>query len=258
MGAADDLRGDFQAAMAGASTALAAADRLCLACVTLLHVDGAAVSVSEGTDSTYGTFGSSDELSRRLDEYQFTFGEGPCLDAVRLDEPVLVADLDDSAEVRWSAFREATLGEGVRAVFAFPVSLDAAPVGALDLYCQAPGPLTGDRLAGGLLAARLATDPLVALLRSDSWTDGELAEPEGQPRWTQLASLQRVEVYQATGMIVGAFDVDPAEALVLLRAQAYIRGVMASELALDVVERRVLLDDAWRDGADRQEGGGGE
>src|SRR6187200_2259717 len=104
MGAAEELRGDFRAAMAGASTALAAADRLCLACVTLLHVDGAAVSVSEGADSTYGTFGSSDEPSRRLDEYQFTFGEGPCLDSVAAREAVLVPDLNSPHERRWPMF----------------------------------------------------------------------------------------------------------------------------------------------------------
>jgi hypothetical protein len=176
-------------------------------------------------------------------------------DCVAVDAAVAAA-ADDGAD-------DAAAGDDGAATFAAPL-----PVGSRggtsvasrsrSTRRRSAGPLTGDRLAGGLLAARLATDPLVALLRSDSWTDGELAEPEGQSRWAELASLQRVEVYQATGMIVGAFDVDPAEALVLLRAQAYIRGVMASELALDVVERRVLLDDAWRDGADRQEGGGGE
>lgn len=74
----DGLRASLAAAMAGAETALGAADRLCHACVELLEVDGASVSLTYG-GSTQGTFGSSGEASRRLDELQFTFGEGPCL-----------------------------------------------------------------------------------------------------------------------------------------------------------------------------------
>jgi len=53
-----DLREELGAAMAGAPSALAAADQLCVACVEVLDVDGAAISmVHRGTSR--GTFGSS-------------------------------------------------------------------------------------------------------------------------------------------------------------------------------------------------------
>lgn len=69
------LRDELGAALDGAPTALAAADRLCAACVELLDVDGASISlIAEG--KTQGTFGSSGELSRMLDELQFTYGRG--------------------------------------------------------------------------------------------------------------------------------------------------------------------------------------
>jgi len=48
-------------------------------------------------------------LSRRLDEPQFTCGEGPCLDAVRDGGRVLVADVNDPSELRWPAFAGALL-----------------------------------------------------------------------------------------------------------------------------------------------------
>ena len=86
MAARERLKAELRAALAGSGGALSAANRLCQACVELLEVDGAAVSLMhEG--SSQGTFGSSGELSRRLDELQFTFGEGPCLDAVRWGRP---------------------------------------------------------------------------------------------------------------------------------------------------------------------------
>lgn len=243
----EGLREGLGAAMAGADSALSAADRLCHACVELLDVDGASVSLMHD-GATRGTFGSSGELSRRLDEFQFTFGEGPCMDAVEQGSPVLVANLGDPAEQRWPAFRGAVLDEGVSAVFALPVAIASSSIGALDLYRNASGSLTEKSLAGGRLAAELAALPLLDLMASDVDWD---AAARGDDGWDQLASLERVEVYQATGMIVAAVDVDPTEALVRLRARAFATAVTASELAWAIVERRLSLDgDDWRLGPD--------
>ena len=70
-----------------------------------------------------------------------------------------------------------------------------------------------------------------------------VAAGEGEDGWEQLASLERVEVYQATGMIIGQLDVDAVEALVRLRAYAFAQGLTASEAAWAIVERRVSLAD---------------
>ncbi|GIG20223.1 GAF domain-containing protein [Cellulomonas chitinilytica] len=231
----DDLRSGLATAMMGATSALAAADQLCRACVDLLDVDGASISVADH-ETTRGTFGSSGELSRRLDEFQFTFGEGPCLDAVRHGVPVLVADLAATSEVRWPAFAGALLDVGVRAVFALPVGIGSSPVGALDLFKRQTGPLTSEALTGGLLAAELAALPLLDVMGATA----KIAEhAEAEYGWDQLASLERVEVYQATGMIVAALNIGPDEALVRLRGNAYARGITASELAWEILERRL-------------------
>jgi GAF domain len=246
------LRAELGAAMAGAGGALSAADRLCRACVELLGVDGAAVSLMhDGT--TVGTFGSSGELSRRLDELQFTYGEGPCLDAVTSGRPVLVSDLREPGEQRWPVFSRAVLDSGVRAVFALPVAIAHSAVGALDLFSSRPGPLSSGGMDGGLWAVQLASLPLLDLMSADvDW----VAAGEGGDGWEQLASLERVEVYQATGMIIGQLDVDAAEALVRLRAHAFAQGLTASEAAWAIVERRVSLDDeeSFRPPTDGREG----
>jgi hypothetical protein len=237
--AREELKAELGNALAGADGALSAADRLCHACVTLLDVDGAAVSLMYD-GSTRGTFGSSSELSRRLDEFQFTYGEGPCLDAVSSGLPVLVSDFRDPAELRWPVFGRAVLDSGVRAVFALPVTIARSPVGALDLFSSRPGPMSTDGLDGGLWAAELAALPLLDLMRSDmNWE----AAGEGGDGWEQVASLERVEVYQATGMMIGELDVDAAEALVRLRAYGFARGMTASEAAWEIVERRVELSE---------------
>lgn len=240
MGGVESMRAELSAAMAGAGTALAAADGLCGACVGVLGVDGASVSLMhEG--AIRGTFGSSGARSRHLDELQFTFGEGPCVDAVRSGSPVLIGDLEGLDDQRWPAFRSAVLDAGMGAVFALPVSVAGQAVGALDLFRSRSGPLAGVSLAGALIAAELAALPLLDLMTAD--VDWERAGQGGEG-FDQLASLERVEVYQATGMIMGATGMSSTDALIRLRGHAFSHGMTASEVGYAIVERRLLIDGA--------------
>ncbi len=246
----DGLRASLAAAMAGADTALGAADRLCRACVQLLEVDGASVSLTHD-GSTQGTFGSSGEVSRRVDELQFTFGEGPCLDAARQGMPVLVDDLRDPTETRWPALASALVRSGIHAVFALPVTIASEPIGALDLFRRSAGTLGSAALTGGLLAAELAALPLMDLMSSElDW--GTAAR--GGDGWEQLASLSRIEVYQATGMLIGALDIGPTQALLRLRAYAFAHDMTATDTAWAIIEGALSLDPAdWLDPGERRE-----
>jgi hypothetical protein len=248
-GSLEGMRVGLGAAMAGAGPGLPAANELCVACVDLLDVDGAAISmVYEGV--SHGTFGASSDSSRRLDEYQFTFGEGPCLDAAAVGGMVLAADLDSPDETRWPAFAGAVLGDGIRAVFALPVLITSVCVGALDLFRARPGALSSDHLAGGMLAAELASIPLLDLVASVK----DVAPDEGEDDpWAHLADLDRVEVYQATGMLINQLDVDATEALVRLRAHAIATGQTATQVAVAIIERRLVLErDEGDDGGRRR------
>jgi hypothetical protein len=85
-----------------------------------------------------------------------------------------------------------------------------------------------------------ASLPLLDLMTSD--IDWDAAGEDGDG-WDQLASLERVEVYQANGMIIGQLDVDAVEALIRLRAYAFAQVLTASEVAWAIVEHRVSPDD---------------
>jgi hypothetical protein len=207
--------------------------------VDLLDVDGAALSIIyDGVISR--SLGASGQLSRELDEMQFTLGEGPCLEAVSQWRPVLIADLDDPATSVWPAFAGAALQRGVRAVFALPVSAAASAIGALDLYRHRPGELDGLALTGGLIAAELAALPMLDLMGLD--LDAAVSD-EASGAWEQLTQLTRTEVYQAAGMLIGQLNVSAAEALIRLRAYAYSHDLTASEVAFAIIERRLLLAD---------------
>ena len=217
---------------------LAAADSLCEACVMLFGIDAAAISlVFAGVAS--GTLGSSGAAARAYDELQFTFGEGPCLDSVALRAPVLIADLANAQRCSVAAYGPAMLDYKIRGIFAIPVVLAGEYVGALDLFRAQPGELHGDHLAGAVVAAELAGVPLLDLMDSD--LQAAVNDPDSSA-WAELNALSRTEVSQATGMLVAQLEVEPAEALVRLRAHAYATNRSATDVARDILDRRLRLE----------------
>ena len=217
---------------------MAAADRLCTVCVTLFDIDAAAISlVFDGSNT--GTLGASGPPARAYDELQFVLGEGPCLESVARRNPVTVDDLADPAEHRWPAYGPAMLDMQVRGVYAVPVVVAGEYVGALDLFRSQPGGLGPDDLAGAGAAAELAGIPLLDLLDTD--LHAAVTDPESDA-WAELNALSRAEVGQATGMLVAQLDIEPAEALVRLRAHAYSTGRSATDVARDILDRRLRLE----------------
>jgi len=214
-----------------------AANRLCEACVALLDVDAAAISlVFDGANA--GTLGSSGAPARVYDELQFIYGEGPCLDAVTEMAPVSVVDLGQQGEVRWPIYGPALLHHQIRGVYAMPVLAAGEYVGALDLFRTKPEALAGEQYAGAVIAAELAGIPVLDLLADD--LQAAVNDPNSNA-WAELHVLSRAEVSQATGMLVAQLDIDPAEALMRLRAHAYATGRSASEIARDILDRRLRL-----------------
>jgi hypothetical protein len=215
-----------------------AADRLCEACVVLLDIDAAAISLVFGGANS-GTLGSSGARARIYDELQFTLGEGPCLDSVLQRIPILIVDLGDPEEARWPAYRPAMLAHEIRGVYAIPVVVAGEFVGALDLFRARPGPLLAADLAGAVAAAELAAIPLLDLLDGD--LQAAVTEPNSNA-WAELNKLTRAELSQAIGMLVAQLEVEPALALILLRAHAYATGRSVTDIARDILDRRLKLE----------------
>jgi len=204
----------------------------------LFSIDAAAISLVFA-GGTSGTLGSSGVAARVYDELQFTLGEGPCLDSVASRGPVLIADLANANDGRWPAYGPAMLDHEIRGIFAIPVMVAGEYVGALDLFRAQPGALPGDYLAGAVVAAELAGMPLLDLMDSD--LQAAVNDPDSSA-WAELNALSRTEVSQATGMLVAQLGVEPAEALVRLRAHAYATNRSATDVARDILDRRLNLE----------------
>ena len=182
-----------------------------------------------------GTVAATDVPALRLEDLQFTLGEGPCVDASRSGRPVLQPDLAATAPRRWPGFAGGALAAGVAAVFAFPLRVGAIRVGVLDLYRAAPGALSAQALREALSYADAAT---LLLLYLQTRAPGDELAPEA------LAVLDdRAEVHQATGVVSVQSAVSLQEALLLLRARAYAEQRLIGELALDVLNGVIDFSD---------------
>jgi ANTAR domain/GAF domain len=205
------------------------AERICQACIRGLDIDGAAISLH--TASTLReTLYSSDTVADLLEELQFTLGEGACMDAARTGHPVLVPDMSRIAEsLRWPVYAEAVVAQaGVEAVFALPLQWATINLGVLDLHRKAAGPLPSLQVRDALSAADIAALMLLGL-RTDP----------GEERVWDRSWGDRMEIHQATGMVVAQLDVSVTDAFARLRAYAFAEHRLLGDIARDVVARRL-------------------
>lgn len=210
-------------------------ERLCSALTRALPASGVGISLLTDDNYSGGTVAASDGKSRLLEELQFTLGEGPCLDAYTLRRPILEPDLGGRGSRRWPGYAPAARRHGVRAVFAFPLQVGAARAGAMDIYRVEAGSLTPEGLAQAFTFADVAMGLLV---------DSQARAGERRSSTADLddALANRLEVYQAQGMVMVDLGVGIDEAMARLRAHAYAEERSISDVAKDIVAGKLTLE----------------
>jgi hypothetical protein len=206
--------------------------RVCWVAAQELTASGVGVSVLTD-DGGRSLSAASDLASERLEELQFTLGEGPCLDAYGARRPVLIADLSPAVPARWPIYAPAAYREGVRAIFAFPLQIGAARLGALDVFRQRPGSLTPTELETALLVADLTVE--VLLDRQDH------LNRRGSADGLVPDVGNRAQLFQAQGMVMVQLGVSLEEAMSRMRAFAFAENQRLDDVARDIVDRRLTL-----------------
>lgn len=207
----------------------ALAEQVCRACVVGLDVDGAAISLLTAS-SARETLCATDATVELLEDLQFSLGEGVCMEAAVTGRPVLVPDLHHSTEVsRWPIFAAAVVDQSeVGALFAVPLQWGTINLGVLDLYRRVPGSLSDAQLRDAVGAADVA-----ALMFLGVRTD------PGDGAWLDHSVHGRAEIHQATGMVLAQLGVNATDALARMRAYAFVEQRLLSDVAHDVVARRL-------------------
>jgi len=217
--------------------AVSAAD-VCAAALTAVAVSGAGLTAATRAGSGH-VMCATDGISEEIAELELTLGEGPAPDAATAAGPVLASDLAAAdVEIRWPSFAPAARQAGASAIFAFPLQIGAIRVGVLEMYRSELGPLDADQLGDALVLADTAA---VLLLEGTNWAGGAgpVASFGGQPPYL---ALHRAEIDQATGMLTEQLQVGIEEAFVRLRAYAYAQERRLTDVAGDIVARRLRLE----------------
>jgi hypothetical protein len=209
---------------------------VCAAAVTGVTMDGAAVTVMVSPtvrDAVHATDGVAGELQ----EWQQTFGQGPCVDAFADGGPVLVVDLrKPEYTARWPAFTPAALASGALAVFALPLQLGAIRLGVLDLYRTRAGPLSPHELCDALVFADTAGMLMLDLAAGIPPETADLAWQRDDP------TAHQAQVHQATGLVLVQLGVSADVAFARMRAYAYAEELRLGDVARAVVERRLRFE----------------
>jgi hypothetical protein len=209
-------------------------DRVRTACALVRHhvaVDAVAVSTSgPGWGTTVGT----DQWVEQLEDYQHTLGEGPSPEVLRSGLAVLVPDVRTKRSM-WPVFTEEAAARALAAVFAVPIpDLHHNPIGTLTLYRRSTGPLSTAELRHTAVMAGFIA---------------KLLELDDHPEEPVVVRSRRATVAAAVDKLVDMHAISRDNALVLLRAHAFVQDRPLHQIAGTVVDQ----DPPWSPLNDRAE-----
>ena len=188
-------------------------------------------SVSAVEDGKVRTRVSSDEVAERVDEHQYSTGQGPCLEAISTGRAVRILPFPE--EPRWSEFPAKAVSEGVMGAYSVPLTVQERTIGALNLYGRA-GPFAD---SDGELAESFAGHAAVAVANAHAYHQArELSHH------LEEALKSRDVIGQAKGIIMERERMTPDQAFDVLRAMSQARNIKLRELA-----ELVVFTGTWKD-----------
>ena len=173
--------------------------------VAVLDIAGAGIAVADEEDVLRYATASDDDVTA-LERVQEEHQVGPCAEAFRTQEPVLVTDIATRQD--WIAYRKAAGDRGFDAVAGIPLSLASERFGALNLYDSDVHEWTAEEIAAARVLADMAAGYMV---------HARLRDTRALAEQLQRALDTRLVIEQAKGVLSAEYDIDVDRAFELLR-----------------------------------------
>jgi hypothetical protein len=200
------------------------------------NADVVSVTLRSSTGEFY-TPVETDQIAVEIDQLQYDFQEGPCVDAAHASGPAVGRSDDLAVEPRWPKFGPATAERGYRAVLSTALLPDARPPrlsGALNMYSRRRGGLNA---ADGDTALLLATHGSLALAHTQAVTTADL-----QASHLRKAIDSRDVIGQAKGILMSRRGITAEEAFDVLRRTSQDLNIKLADLATTLTTRHTELD----------------
>jgi len=166
----------------------------------------------------------TDRMVPEIDQTQYDWDRGPCLDASRTQQ---VLEIEDTRlDERWPEFAAEAQRHGVRSSLSIPVVVAADGLGALNFYDGTPSFFDADKhRTANLFAAQCA-------ITSQYWTTAHQATTLAE------AMASRAVIEQAKGVIMATTQCSADDAFALLREQSQLENRKLREIAAEIVGRQ--------------------
>ncbi|WP_370948919.1 ANTAR domain-containing protein [Amycolatopsis sp. cg5] len=228
---------DLTKTLLDATTVAGALERIVLATGELIP-SAELVSVTlRGSDGSFHTPMETEHAATELDQLQYKFDEGPCLDAATEPGPAIGQSDDLGVSTRWPRFGPAAAERGYHSALATALILDSKPPrlsGALNIFSSRKAAFTQSDVNIALL---LATHASLALAHTRALDRAEL-----QAENLRKALDSRDVIGQAKGILMHRRGVDAEKAFDILRTTSQDLNVKLSELAKTLATRHLDLD----------------
>ena len=172
---------------------------------------------------------SSDERMRLLELFELQGAQGPCLDAFSTGRTVQASAAD--SRTRWPDFAPRASGSGFQMMCAVPLRVRTDVIGAMNLFRATDEPFTDDEIDVAQAMAEMAAIGLIQ--------ERALRERSQLTEQLQAALNSRVIIEQAKGMLSEYLQVTMGDAFQLLRTYARNHNRKLSDVARDVIDRRI-------------------
>ncbi|PWN02161.1 transcription antitermination regulator [Nocardioides silvaticus] len=189
----------------------------------------ASCGITTVVDGRPTSVATSDPRAAALDEAQYAYGSGPCLEAIETGAPVEVAD--QAADERWAEYGARAAEIGLRSSLSIPMrTADGRTLGAVNVYgYDRPrefGPEERERLES--FADQAAVALALALQRED------LHRLTAQ---LEQALVSRSVIDQAIGVLMAEERCDAQAAFDLLRQHSQNHNRKLRDVAADFLTR---------------------
>jgi GAF domain-containing protein len=190
-------------------------------------IEAASVTLIQG-DKPF-TAGFDGQMALDADELQYKRGYGPCMDAARAGQMLLVDDMRN--EQRWPDYAHDAAAHGVLSSLSVPLPFQGATIGALNTYAGRPQFLDDNDVE---IAEEVAAWVGVAVGNAEA-----AARTMEDPNHLRTAMMSRAVIEQAKGILMERHKIKENEAYTILTHASQRTNTKLPDVAAALVQTGV-------------------